>query len=134
MPHIVISGNLGKDAEYKQTQSGTELCSFPVADEAGYGDNKQTIWFDVTNWGKGSRGLADLLRKGSKVTVIGELTTREYEGKTYLQCRADKVKIHSAAQGEGGGGSHRPAVNAPADGSYDDLEDDVPFITADGIR
>lgn len=121
MPYVTVTGNLGRDAVHKTTQNGTELCSFPVADEAGYGDNKQTLWFDVTNWGKGSEGLARILRKGSKVTVIGELTTREHEGKTYLQCNAASVKIMSTP--DSGQGGQRNDTPPP----QDDLDDEIPF-------
>lgn len=138
MPDIIIAGNTGKDAEYKQTQSGSELCSFSVADESGFGDDKQTLWFDVTSWGKGARKLADILRKGSKVKVTGELSTREHNGKTYLQCRAYNVKILGTPQGGssgGSGGASQPNPNAGGgnSGGYDDLGDDIPFATSGGI-
>ena len=124
MPFVTVTGNLGRDASFKTTQGGAQLCSFPVADEAGYGDNKQTLWFDVTNWGKGSEGLARILRKGSKVTVVGELTTREHEGKTYLQVNAASVKIMSTPQGAGQADTGRSQY-AP---EVDDLEaDSIPF-------
>lgn len=123
---VTLSGNLGRDAEYKTTQS-SELCSFNVAAEVGYGDNKQTYWVSVTKWGKGSEGLSRILRKGSKVTVSGELSTREHEGKTYLQCRADHVAIQGTpnggqSSGQGGWGESGSSSNAT-----DDLDSDIPF-------
>lgn len=135
MPNVIITGNLGKDAEYKTTQGGSELCYFTVADKAGYGDNEQTLWFDVTRWGKGAEGLSRVLRKGSSVTVIGELSTREHNGKTYLQCRAHEVKI----QGTPGGNQQGSGDISPPGGSWseggsgggsntpEDLDDDIPF-------
>lgn len=96
---ITIAGNVGRDAQFKTTQGGNELCSFPVAAEDGFGDKKTTIWFDVTRWQKGADKLADMLTKGAKVTVIGTLSTREHDGKTYLQIRADHVKPMSSRQG-----------------------------------
>ena len=134
MLNVTVAGNLGADAEYKQTQGGAELCRFSVAADVGYGDNKQTYWVDVTRWGKGARGLADILRKGSKVTVTGELTTREHNGKTYLQCRADHVAIQGTPHGsniERYGGSGGPPDMGGS--NYDDLSDDVPFVTANGF-
>lgn len=124
---VTIAGNLGKDAEYKQTQSGKGFCSFPVAATVGYGENKATVWVDVTRWGEGAQGLSRHLRKGSKVTVLGELSTREHNGKTYLQCRAD----HVALQGERSGGTE-PVANsdygrtAPPATDLDD-DSDIPF-------
>lgn len=124
---VTLSGNLGKDAEYKTTQSGTELCSFNVAAEVGYGDKKQTIWVAVTKWGKGSEGLSRILRKGSKVTVSGELSTREYEGKTYLQCRADHLAIQGTPSGGQSGSTGGGDSGSSSGSNYDDLDDDIPF-------
>jgi single-strand DNA-binding protein len=93
MKMITIAGNLGRDAEFKTPQNGDGFCSFSVAVDDGYGDNKSTLWFDVTRWGKGAEGLARTLRKGSKVCVSGDLSTRVHDGKTYLQIRADRVTI-----------------------------------------
>lgn len=137
MPTITIAGNTGKDAEYKQTQGGAELCSFSVADESGFGDSKQTHWFDVTSWGKGAQKLSQILRKGSKVSVVGEFSTREHNGKTYLQCRAYNVDILGTPKGGGGAPqTEREPVGAGAPSTgYDDLDDDdIPFLTDGFIR
>ena len=126
---VTLAGNLGRDAEYKTTQGGAERCSFSVGVTTGYGENKATVWVDVTKWGKGSEGLARILRKGSKVAVSGELSTREHNGKTYLQCRADHVTVQgtpAASQGEqGGGGWHG---KPPADD-----EDSISFMRNDTV-
>jgi single-strand DNA-binding protein len=124
MKTITIAGNTGKDAEHKSTQAGQELCSFSVAVDDGFGDNKTTMWFDVTRWGKGADGLARVLRKGSKVAVSGELSTRVHDGKTYLQVRADKVTILSTPKGEDSRSEMRREIDdAP---EYDDANQ-IPF-------
>lgn len=134
MLQVIAAGNLGKDAEYKETQNGKALCTFSLAASIGWGDNKQTVWLDVTKWGEGSKGLSNLLRKGSKVTVLGELSTREHNGKTYLQCRASEVTIQSKAEGgdrwaDGSQGSATPP-DRPNTGAFaSDLDDDIPFIS-----
>ena len=133
---VTATGNLGKDAVAKSTQNGKDFCSFPVAATIGWGDKKQTIWIDVTKWGEGSQGLAKLLRKGSKVTVIGELSTREHEGKTYLQCRATDVALQGDAQGgerQERGGQGGTDYGAQGGGFADDLDDSVPFLTDTGF-
>lgn len=133
-----VAGNLGKDAVCKSTQQGDQFCNFSVGASVGYGDRKQTIWFDVTRWGKGADKLAGLLLKGTKVTVSGELSTREYEGKTYLQIRADHVALQGERKGDApkqGAGSDTGSSGTSQGGfggSFgDDLEDDVPFATCD---
>lgn len=121
---VTVAGNIGKDAEFKTTQGGTELCRFSLAGAVGYGDNKQTLWFDVTKWGKGAEGLSRILLKGTKVTVSGELSEREYDGKRYLQIRAD----HVALQGERNAGQSGHAQrSAPPRSDRDDLDDECPF-------
>ena len=125
---ITLAGNLGRDAEHKTTQSGTELCTFSVGVSTGYGENKATTWVDVTKWGKGAEGLARILRKGSKVAVSGELSTREHNGKTYLQCRADHVTVQGTPQGKPDGSQGH------AGGFANDLDEDrIPFARNDTV-
>ena len=125
MLNVTLAGNTGRDAQHRTTQGGADLCSFSVACDVGFGENKQTYWVDVTRWGKGAEGLARILVKGSKVTVTGELTTREHEGKTYLQCRADHVAIQGTPQRSDSSGSHTERYSPPAD--QDELDDEIPF-------
>lgn len=125
MLNLFLAGNTGRDAEHKTTQGGAEFCRFTVATETGFGDKKQTTWVDVTKWGKGSEGLARILRKGSKVAVSGEMSLREHEGKTYVQCRADNVKVLGTP--EGSQQRREPERQQPQpQPSYDD-EDSIPF-------
>jgi len=130
-------GNLGSDAQFKTTQSGGEFCSFAVATSIGFGDRKETVWVDVTKWGKGAEGLARILRKGSKVAFAGEFSQREHNGKTYVQCRADHVSILGTPQGNdqsearrydggAGGGNGGGAGGRP---QHDD--GDIPFVRND---
>lgn len=129
MLNLSLAGNTGRDAEYKTTQAGVEYCKFSVGVSTGFGENKATAWVDVTKWGKGSEGLARILRKGSKVAVSGELSLRVHEGKTYLQCRADQVTIQGTPQGsEGASPARTPdGSRGHAQQPVDDLDDDIPF-------
>lgn len=128
-------GNLGRDAEFKTTQGGGEFCSFAVATSIGFGERKETVWVDVTKWGKGAEGLARILRKGSKVAFSGEFSQREHNGKTYVQCRADHVSILGTPNGgQSGDGSRGHAQTGNQSGGFaDDLDDDIPFVRCDGI-
>lgn len=126
MKQIVISGNIGRDAEVRRTQAGDAVASFSVAVEFRDGKEKRTEWFDVSVWGKRGEALAQYLTKGSRVSVAGDLGRREYEGKTYLTVRADQVTLL------GGGNRDRqddapprstPSPSAPRD----DLDDEIPF-------
>jgi hypothetical protein len=59
-----------------------------------------------------------MVLKGTKITVVGELSTREHNGKTYLQINAQAVDPQSRS-----GGAAPQEVPA----SEDWLNDDVPF-------
>lgn len=141
MQIVNIAGNIGKDAELKTTQGGDQFCRFTVAVSTGWGDRKTTTWWDVTRWGKGADKLAGFLRKGAKVAVSGELSTREHEGKTYLQIRADHVTLQgdAGASGNRGGDSRNDDRSQSrqssgnqgggfrSHGFGDDLDDFIPF-------
>lgn len=87
MATVTIIGNLGKDVELKDV-NGKTVASFSVADKSGYGDNKQTNWYGVSIWdGLAKTNFVDYLKKGQQVMVTGELSTREYNGKTYLEVK-----------------------------------------------
>nr|AKH46281.1 single-strand DNA-binding protein [uncultured marine virus] len=76
-----FTGNLGKDAEVKHTQSGTCLCEFSVAVKSGYGDKEKTNWVRCVMFGKKAEGqLPNYLNKGAQVAISGELELQEWEG------------------------------------------------------
>jgi single-strand DNA-binding protein len=86
----------------------------------------------VSLWGKRGDALAQYLTKGSNVTVNGEFSLTEYQGKPQLNLRANEVSL------QGGGqlaGDRQQAQRQPARGgggggfASDDLDDDVPFVT-----
>lgn len=131
-----VTGNLGKDCE-TNTVGGTTVCNFSVAVKSGYGDKAQTLWVRVALWGKQAESrLVDYLKKGQQVAVCGELSTREYEGKTYLELRAFSVDLVGGRQeGQAPQAPQQPAQRqAPAQqpqgqqaGAFDGFDDDPPF-------
>tara|TARA_R100001086_G_scaffold180400_8_gene100214 strand:- start:20 stop:403 length:384 start_codon:yes stop_codon:yes gene_type:complete len=124
MLKIIAAGRLGKDAVHRTTQNQTDICNFSVAADVGWGDNKRTMWIDVSKFGKGAEGLSRILKKGDAVTVIGEMTTREHDGKTYLQCNADDVTLQGGqSSGDNRGGqSNGNQQDASQGGAWGDDE------------
>lgn len=129
MKTITIAGNIGKDAVTRTTQGGDNVTSWSVAVEDRQGQEKRTIWFDCTLWGKRGSALAQYLTKGSRVAVAGDLSTREHEGKTYLTVRADQVTLLGGGERRDDGyrdepqRDHRRDERAPAGG----FDDEIPF-------
>ena len=113
---VTITGNLGKDPEYRE--SNTNVCKFTVAVTDGYGEKQTTSWIPVVCFGKTADNCSKFLRKGSKVAVVGRIQTGSYEKdgrKVYTtDVIADKVEFLSAKSDEPQGFSRL-------------TNDDVPF-------
>ncbi len=80
MNSCTFTGRLGKDAETRQVND-TTVTSFSLASDVGYGDKKTTFWLDCSIWGNRGVTLEPALVKGAEITVIGELSEREYTNK-----------------------------------------------------
>lgn len=138
MATVTILGKLGKDVELKDI-NGKRLAKFSIADNVGWGENKQTMWYEISIWdGLAKTNFVDYLKKGQTVQVIGELSSREYNGKTYLEVkRVYECKLAGGnqqggqAQPQQGGYGQQPQQQAGSYGrnqnnaNYDDT--DLPF-------
>lgn len=81
MNKVFLIGNLTRDPELSETNSGIPLCRFSIAVNRNYtvaGDTK-TDYFNCVAW----RGLAETVgrytHKGNKVAVTGSIELRDYE-------------------------------------------------------
>jgi len=120
--NITVAGRLGKDSVIRRTNGGDPILAFSVAVDDGYGQNKRTLWFDCSLWGKRGEALETFLKKGTAVAVSGDLSTREHEGKTYLTVRVSEVTLQGQKQEQGSA----PAKSAAAP-MASLIDDDVPF-------
>ena len=139
MNFLTLTGNLGKDAEKRSLQDGTSVLSFSVADNQG--KDKPVIWWDCSLFGKRADSLAQYLRKGQQVTVVGQVSEREYVTKDGVNKKAFGVRVQDIAlQGgkrddEGGGASYAPQSQPSAPqqqaartaSELADLDDEIPF-------
>lgn len=101
--NIIISGNLGKDAEVRESRDGKLFTRFSIAFEERKKDCKGE-WVDETGWigavifGERGEKLADTLKKGTPVTVSGKLSYSTYVGsddvkRTSYEIRVDEIVI-----------------------------------------
>lgn len=132
MQFISITGRVGGDAETRFLQASQKsVTNFNCAVDQGWGDDKTTNWYRVAIWGDRGGKLAPYIIKGQKVCVTGELVIGEYNGKPQYEIRAADVDCFMSPKGEGQQGSPaQPARNAQAMATAD-LDDDVPFGSAD---
>ena len=75
---ITLCGNVGQDAELRQTQNGQPYCYFRMATHESYKDvtgmwQKSTEWHSCKVWGSSANRAAAQLTKGVKVYVEGQL-------------------------------------------------------------
>ncbi len=75
--HIVMDGNLTADPESKKTPNGKSVTTFSVAvnhnDPKGEKEEADVSFFDIEAWEKDADKCATFLKKGRKVTIIGNL-------------------------------------------------------------
>ena len=76
MLHITAVGNLGKDPEIKFLEDGRAKARFSIAARTG---KDEVTWLNCTVWEKAAHTVADYLRKGSRVTIVGKARIAKYE-------------------------------------------------------
>jgi single-strand DNA-binding protein len=81
-----LIGNLGRDPEVRQTQSGGRVVTFSIATSESWKDKRsgdrveRTEWHRVVVFNEGLGEIAEkYLTKGAKVFVEGQLRTRKWQ-------------------------------------------------------
>ena len=124
MNSLTVVGKVGKDAVLRQAGDKPVL-SFSVASDAGWGDRKKTSWIDCSLFGKRAESLAEHIRKGDKIAVIGEMSTREHDGKTYITLDVKEVELLGGKREESASAPKPKNPGIALAASYED--DEVPF-------
>ena len=128
MNSITITGTLGRDLELRKMPNGDSVGSFSVADSQGR--EKPTIWWNCQLFGKRADSLAQYLTKGQQVTVVGNITEREWTAQDGTKRKQMDVRVNDIALqgGKREGAAPAPqAAPAPAAGGFDGDFDDPPF-------
>lgn len=144
MNKAILIGNLTRDPEVRTTSSGTTVCTFSIAvnrrfqNQAG---ERVSDFFTIVAWRQLGELCGRYLAKGRRVSVIGEIQNRSYEGKDgtkrYItEIIADEIEFLSPKnQGqEGYERSERSyerqsssAAAAAPDGFSEIEDDELPF-------
>lgn len=83
---FTVGGKVTK-SEIKSTKNGKEYLAFTVVETKGYGDTKESIWYDCMSWSTSTDYL------GCKVLVFGQLSQREFQEKTYNNIDVFHVEV-----------------------------------------
>lgn len=141
---VIVSGNLTRDPEYRQTASGTSILSFGVAVNDRRKNQQTGEWSDYTNWidcivfGARAEPLSRFLSKGAKVAIEGKLRYSSWEAKdggkrSKLEVVVDEVEFLSTRNQHG---AQQPAQPAPTYSAHpkaavtpkaDDYDESIPF-------
>ncbi|MDN4616433.1 single-stranded DNA-binding protein [Leifsonia sp. F6_8S_P_1B] len=78
MTSIAFTGNLTETPILRYTQAGKAVANLNVAVNRKRGESEETDFHRVTVWGEMAEHVAQF-DKGTRVMVIGRLTSRQYE-------------------------------------------------------
>lgn len=137
MNKVFLIGNLTRDPELSETNSGVALCRFAIAVNRRFssGDaERQTDFFNVTAFRGQAENIARFCKKGNKVAVAGSIQIRNYEDnngqrRTFVDVVADEVEFLSPKNSGGDSDDYAAPSSArkkPALEPFDD-DGDIPF-------
>ena len=124
---ITAIGNITRDSELKNL-GDSEVLNFSIARNDRR--TKEATFIDCSILGKLATSLAPYTKKGQQVYVEGELTTREYNGKTYIGCRVRDVELlgnNAKQQAEQGQSQGYDQGNQTQGSNSRDIDDEIPF-------
>ncbi|MCH1491064.1 MAG: single-stranded DNA-binding protein [Luminiphilus sp.] len=147
---VILVGNLGADPENRTSQAGSAITNLSIATSESWKDKntgqqqERTEWHRVVFFNRLAEIAAEYLRKGSKVYVEGSLRTRKWQdqsgqdrytteivGNEMQMLDSRNNSSGDGGYGQGGGGMQppapAPAQPQPAGGSFDPVDDDIPF-------
>ena len=140
---VILVGNLGRDPEVRRTTSGEPIVNLSLATSESWRDKnsgerkERTEWHRVVIFNENLAKVAEqYLRKGSKIYLEGQLTTRKWTDKDGQEKYTTEVVLNRFrgelvmldSKGEGGGAARTPAASeAPASFDRSELDDEIPF-------
>jgi single-strand DNA-binding protein len=88
---VIVSGNVTRDPEFRETNGGASIMNFGIAVNDYVKSGDYTNFFDVTMFGLQADALADIIKKGMKLTIHGKLRYSSWENNDGT--RRSKVEI-----------------------------------------
>ncbi len=141
---VILMGNLTRDPEIRQTQTGTSICRFSIAVNRSFSSQDgsvrdETCFVDIDSFGRTAENISKYFSKGKPILVEGRLRQDSWEDKqgqkrTKLVVVLERFEFVGSARDTSSGGydnseyAPSPArVRQQQPAVQDDLEDDVPF-------
>jgi single-strand DNA-binding protein len=150
---VILVGNLGADPETRYLPSGDAVANVRLATTDKYKDKatgemkELTEWHRVSFFGRLAEIVNEYLKKGASIYIEGRIRTRKWQDQSgqdrySTEIVADQMQMlggkreggdsdgyeRSPRQQQGqGGGQPRNQQRAPSGGSFDQMDDDIPF-------
>ncbi|MEX0818815.1 MAG: single-stranded DNA-binding protein [Pirellulaceae bacterium] len=140
---VILMGNITRDIELKYTQSGLAVTEIGMAindrrKNASGEFVEDTVFVDVTLWGRTAEIASEYLAKGSPVFIEGrlKLDTWETDGqkKSKLRVVGERLQFIGPRGDRPAGGGHHESTPSSAgasqsrsDSGSDSPPDDIPF-------
>lgn len=124
---VILLGNLTRDVEIKYTPSGLAVTEVGLAvsdrrkNQAGEWI-EETVFVDVTLWGRQAEVASEYLSKGSPILVEGRLKLDTWETDGQKRSKLRVVGERMQMVGSRGGSSSPQAAKAREPASYDESE------------
>jgi len=136
--HVVLVGNLTRNAELKYTTSGMAISTFAIAVNQRRKKDDQWVdeahFFDIEYFGKAAEAVNQYLVKGKQVGVEGSLRQDRWEkdgqARSKVKITASNIMLLGGRpQGSGSAAAGPSAAPQSAEGAppADTFEDDIPF-------
>ena len=125
---VILMGRLTKDPELRRTGNQTPVCTFSIAVDNGYGENKQTDFINCVAWNKTAEFVSKYFTKGKMIIVIGRISTRSWETQDGKRNYATEVIASEVSFGESK--AAQATQTAPLDEDFEPLDvidDDLPW-------
>lgn len=130
--HVIVQGRLVVDPEMRQTQSGTNVCSFRVAWSEKYKETETKLFLPCTAWRGTGEMISKYFSKGKEIVVEGRLSTREWEKdgekRSMIELTVDRAHFCGPKGGDTSAAYQTPA-SAGTNGFSELTDDDgdLPF-------
>ena len=126
----ILMGRLTRDPELRHTGTGTPVCSFSIAIDNGYGENRQTDFINCVAWSKTAEFVSNYFSKGKMIIVIGRISTRSWEDKDGKKMYATEVVASDVSFGESKNANNQAGGSTKPDDDFVPLnedDDDLPW-------
>lgn len=136
MRKLQFIGNLGSDAEIKETQAGKKLLVFDVACSEKFGGETYTHWIKCSKFINDDNKLVQYLTKGTTIWAEGNPDTESWinqqgETKSALKCYIRELKLLGSRQSSNSNPEQQQSTQTqePFEKTTDsgEVNDDLPF-------